>query len=139
MYYIFSQTIVVLLGLFGFLLASHIHNKKTNNKRLVCPLRSDCNTVINSDYSKMLGIPVEVLGMMYYAFISISYGLYNLNFMPDNFPMIFLGVSFLATIFSVYLIFVQLFKIKQICVWCIGSAFICFLIFAVSFANNFVF
>lgn len=139
MNYIFSETIIILLGLFGFVLASYIHNKKINNKKLVCPLKSDCNTVINSDYSKIMGISVEVLGMAYYSFVGLAYGLYNLNFFPSYFSTILLSISLLATIFSFYLIFVQIFKIKQLCVWCIGSACICLLIFIFSFLNYFSF
>lgn len=139
MNYIFSQTIIILLGFFGFVLASYIHNKKINNKKLVCPLKSDCNTVINSDYSKILGIPVEVLGMIYYAFIALSYGLYNLGFFTVSFVDALFWISLLATIFSFYLIFVQIVKIKQLCVWCIGSACICLLIFVFSYLNHFSF
>ncbi len=148
MIWILSQTILIALGLFGFLLASHIHNKKIGKQKLVCPLRSDCDTVINSDYSKVLGIPVEVLGMFYYAFISISHGLYSLYtpYLTLNSPffmfflILFLFVVFVsvcATLFSFYLIFIQAFKIKQWCMWCMGSALISLLICVISIVKNF--
>ncbi len=129
---------IIVLGLFGFLLASYIHNKKIGNTKLVCPLRSDCDTVINSDYSKVLGIPVEVLGMFYYAFISIAYGMQHLYSLPIIFPKILMYISILATVFSIYLICIQAFKIKEWCMWCMGSAFVSFLICILSFYKNFI-
>ncbi len=136
---IFSKTILILLGLMGFILASYIHNKKMAKKKLVCPLRSDCDTVINSDYSKIYGIPVEILGMFYYAFIAFSYGLYNLSSLPVIVPIILFYISLFATLFSLYLIYLQAFKIKQWCMWCMCSASISLLICTLSFIYNFAF
>lgn len=134
---ILSQTILILLGLSGFLLASHIHNKKITKKRLICPRKSDCNSVITSDYSKIFGIPIEVLGMVYYAFSALSYGVFYSNLLPQYFFTILFLISIGATLFSLYLIYVQAFKIKQWCLWCIGSAIITLLICALSFLNSF--
>jgi uncharacterized membrane protein len=146
---IFPQIILILLGLLGFLLASHIHNKKVTKKRLICPRKSDCNSVINSDYSKIFGIPVEVLGMIYYAFTAIYYGVFGIYFInlmsyPHLLDLIgytyifVLCISLCATLFSLYLVFIQAFKIRQWCMWCIGSAIISILIFAISLNSFFV-
>lgn len=141
---IFPQIILILLGLSGFLLASHIHNKKVTKKRLICPRKSDCNSVINSDYSKIFGIPVEVLGMFYYAFImgsNIILGFLKLALFAllyDHRPNVLFYISLGAAVFSLYLIFIQAFKIKQWCLWCIGSAVISLLILIFSFLDSFV-
>lgn len=146
----YIELVLILLGFFGFLLASHIHNKKITKKRLICPLRSDCDTVINSDYSKVYGVPVEVLGMFYYAFIVITHSFFYfyipyLN-LPSPFFVLFIYiyvfvffVSICATLFSIYLIFVQAFKIKQWCMWCMCSASITLAICIVSFVKDFIF
>ena len=142
------ETTLILLGLTGFLLASYIHNKKSKKIRLICPRKSDCNSVVNSDYSKIFGIPVEALGMFYYAFIAIYHGVFGLYFLNSMlYPHFFVWIlytyffviciSLLAVLFSLYLIFVQAFKIRQWCLWCIGSAIISILIFIISL-NNFL-
>ncbi len=120
---------IILLGLSGFILASFIHRKKSAKKKLVCPMRSNCETVIHSDYSKLMGIPVEVLGMSYYAFIALAYGVYHIISLPDFIPIILSATSLSAVIFSTYLISVQAFVIKQWCTWCLTSAMISVIIF----------
>src|SRR3989338_188247 len=98
---------IVILGVCGFFVAKHIYNHKKAGILLVCPIRFDCNTVVNSDYSKIFGIPVEILGMIYYIVISLSH--LPFIFMSDSVPLAFVNVPLIASaaafIFSVYLIF----------------------------------
>ena len=126
------RIIIFVLGLCGFAVARHIYKHKNNNKNpLVCPIRFDCHTVIHSDYSRLFGVPVEILGMIYYGLVSLSY--FFFVFMPQIMPVILINfmiaVSSIAFLFSLYLIAVQIFILKKGCSWCIVSAFICLLIF----------
>ncbi len=123
---------IFILGVSGFLVAWHIYkHKKPNKSPLVCPLKFDCHTVVHSDYSKFFGVPVEILGMLYYGFIFVSYLL--LIFLPHDLPSLLVGflatLSVIAFLFSLYLIGVQIFILKKGCFWCFVSAFICILIF----------
>ena len=82
MYNIFI-ILIILLGIVGFSIASYIYNKKRNKKKLICPIHSNCEQVINSNYSKILGIPVEILGIIYYLFTFLIYDLiliFNIQF-----------------------------------------------------------
>ena len=128
------KTIIIFVAFAGFLLASYINKKKKKKVKLVCPMRSNCDTVINSDYSKIYGIKLEVLGMIYYAFIALGYGVVN-NFpsLSDILSNILLPFSFFAFIFSLYLISVQAFVLKQWCFWCLSSALFSTIIFLISF------
>ena len=140
---IFSDDILVrvgifILGLCGFAVAWHIFKHKNNNKNpLVCPIRFDCRTVVHSDYSRLVGIPVEILGMIYYVLIALSY--FFLIFVPEEMSVVWINfmiaMSFIAFLFSVYLIGVQIFILKKGCSWCIVSAFICLLIFILTIFN----
>ncbi len=133
----FFDLILIVLGLSGFILASHIWHKKTKKRPLICPLRSNCDAVISSKYSKFLGIPVEILGMIYYAFITIVHFIFLI--MPELLPEQVLYVSIIASvgafIFSIYLISVQAFILKEWCVWCLTSAFLCVLIFFTTYIS----
>ncbi len=128
---ILMRIAICVLGLCGFMVAKHIRQHKKAGKLLVCPIKFDCNTVVNSDYSKFFGIPVEILGMTYYALIFFSY--LSFIFLPDVLPNILIGLmivlSNIAFIFSVYLIGVQIFALKKGCSWCIVSALISSAIF----------
>lgn len=132
---IIIQTAISLLGFSGFLVARHIYKHKHSEEApLVCPVRFDCAIVVHSDYSKFLGIPVEFLGMAYYAFVCLSY--LAVLFLPFAIPNFLIGImalaSLIAFLFSVYLIGVQIFILKKGCSWCFVSAFICILIFSLT-------
>jgi len=123
---------ILILGLCGFLVARHVYKHKNNNKNpLVCPIRFDCNTVVHSDYSRLFGIPVEILGMLYYALVGISYFFFALMpaVMPTALVNSLIVISSVAFLFSLYLIAVQIFILRKGCSWCIVSAIISALIF----------
>lgn len=124
------KTVIILSALGGFSLASYIHRKKSSGETILCPLKSDCEAVVKSDYSKFFGLPLEFFGMAYYAVIAISYGF--LLFMPeyasDLFVFLVFGASLSAFLFSVYLTFIQAFVLRQWCLWCLTSAGLCTII-----------
>ncbi len=125
------DALLMMLGFAGFTLAFYIYHHKLHDKPLVCPLETKCDLVTHSTYSKFLDIPVEVLGMLYYAAIIILHGF------VIAFPSIFsvsvarisLAMSTAAFLFSLYLISVQAFVLKQWCTWCLCSAILCATIF----------
>ncbi|HWA32089.1 MAG TPA: vitamin K epoxide reductase family protein [Candidatus Paceibacterota bacterium] len=123
------------LGLAGFVVARHIHvHKKAGRTPLVCPVNFNCHAVVHSSYSKFLGVPVEIFGMVYYAFVFLAYTI--LFFMPYAVPpsasvaLILLALA--AFIFSLYLVIVQIFAIKEGCFWCYISSLIVALIFIIT-------
>ncbi|HEV7424085.1 MAG TPA: vitamin K epoxide reductase family protein [Candidatus Paceibacterota bacterium] len=128
------RIVIFVLGVCGFMVAKHIRNHKTKNTPLVCPIGFDCHSVVHSDYSKFLGMPVEFLGMMYYALISLAYlfFIFAPNVLTVHMVSFFAVLSLAAFIFSLYLIAVQIFVLKKGCSWCIGSALISALIFVLT-------
>ena len=134
-----AYTILIFLSFSGFLIANYIrHHKKNVKEVLVCPLKANCDTVIHSDYSKFLGVPVEVLGMFYYGLTALSYGVFIVFPETATSVNLFLihSISFLAFMFSIYLTFVQAFALKNWCTWCIVSASISASIFLISVYNS---
>ena len=105
---------------------------------MVCPLKSDCNAVIYSEYSKFLGIPLEMLGMAYYGLIALGYGVFT--FLPHlhtpSSAFAIFSLTVVALLFSIYLTFIQAVNIKQWCVWCLTSAGLCLMIFASSLLTH---
>ncbi len=128
------ELVVIAAGCAGFAIAASIHSNKRKEKKLTCPLGSDCDTVVRSDYSRFLHVPVEVLGMAYYACIVVGYAAYA--FIPavqqPATSFVLLAATALATLFSAYLIFIQAAVLRQWCTWCIGSAIACLVIFFAS-------
>ena len=125
---------IALLGLAGFLVSFHIYRKKKMDAPLVCPIKFDCNAVVRSNYAKFMGARVEVLGMLYYLLILFAYAFFVykpevLSNSISGFVALSSGVAF---VFSVYLICVQSFVIRNWCFWCIVSAFVSAAIFVLT-------
>jgi uncharacterized membrane protein len=120
----------IFLGFAGFVLAFYIYTKKRAKQPLICPLRTNCETVITSKYSKIVGIPVEILGMSYYLLVAFFHGVIVLfpSVLTPTVFFISLLISSFAVAFSFYLVLIQAFAIKQWCTWCLFSAFLCVLI-----------
>lgn len=129
----------IFLGFTGFLLATYIaHKKRRKTEHFICPLRGSCSEVVHSNFSRFLGMPVELLGMAYYAVIAIGYGVRGM-FPEINgllvIPLVF--VSTFALFFSFYLTFIQIFTLKKLCTWCLISATLTLFIFGFSLVSSF--
>jgi uncharacterized membrane protein len=127
------KIIVVALALVGFYIAAVIAHHKAAKKPLVCPMRSRCDLVTESEHSRFMGIHNEHLGLLYYALVA---GLFATSiFVPDVLGAMTRTVLFvlpaLGFLFSMYLTLLQGFVIKQWCAWCLGSATIATAIFFV--------
>lgn len=134
--HILIVNIISILGLIGFSLSFYIYSKKKGKKKLICPRYSNCDTVIHSDYSTIAHIRVEVLGMMYYALIGISYtGIFILGLWSSLVALILLSISALAVLFSLYLVSIQAFVVKHWCIWCLSSAITSILILLFSYLH----
>lgn len=128
-----SSFLVLSFACLGFVLASFIRYKKTHKTEvLVCPLKGKCHEVIHSEYSRMIGIPVECLGMIYYALIAFGYG--YLIFLGQDGSVLshmLFYLSAFAFCFSLYLSFIQVILLRKLCTWCLLSALFCLFIFLI--------
>ena len=131
------KIIISILGLFGFCIAMYIHRKKITKKKLICPARASCEFVVHSDYSKIFGIQIEHLGIVYYGVICLSYltMVVAQSFGSFGVVSILLVMTGVAFAFSLYLLGVQAFRLKQWCSWCVVSAIISASIFIFSIIN----
>ena len=135
---ILLHILLIFSSLLGLWLAFFIWRKKQLGHNMVCPLNSDCNAVIYSKHSKFFGIPVEIIGLGYYGIISIAYLFFLITPFDANSLVVFLVLTFstLALLFSLYLTFIQIFSLKQWCVWCLMSAGLCVVIFTLAILGS---
>jgi uncharacterized membrane protein len=78
---------------------------------------SSCEQVQSSVYSKVAGIPVAVLGLLGYLSILVSLRIKGEVGRAAGFCIALIGCGF-----SLYLTYRELFTLKEICEWCVGSA-----------------
>ena len=127
-----THIFIAVLALAGFYIARHIDDHKNKGKKLICPLRMSCDTVIGSSYSTLFGVPLELLGMGYYGLTIALHAVVFFGIVPT--PLYMIIISGVAFVFSLYLILIQGYKLHSWCSWCIGSAIISTAIFFLSFA-----
>lgn len=85
----------------------------------ICAISHGCEVVQNSEYSKLLGVPVALLGLLGYVGILGA-------LIVDGEPGRLAAVCFawVGLAFSGYLTYRELFTIDAICIWCVTSAVI---------------
>ena len=126
---------VLPFALIGLFICWFIYNKKHRKKeKMVCYLGNDCDKVVHSNYSSIFGIPLEVMGVAYYLYLSLLVIATHMGSFTLFGFMIFdivLVMSTGAFVFSVYLIYVQGFVIKDWCEFCLVSATMSLIIFLI--------
>jgi uncharacterized membrane protein len=107
----------IVLALIGLGIASYLTYVHYEGIHPVCGLGGDCEKVQTSEWSKLAGIPVAVLGLIGYAVIFVSL------FVPGEEALIAGALTALVGFgFSAYLTYRELFTIDAICPWCVASA-----------------
>jgi uncharacterized membrane protein len=85
--------------------------------KVACLSSGGCETVQSSRYAKLDGVPVALLGLLGYIGILGSLAIRGELGRAAGF-----GLALVGFLFSMYLTYRELFTIKAICQWCVGSA-----------------
>ncbi len=101
----------------------------TSSSILVCPSTGiiNCAKVTTSAQSYFLGIPVAVLGLLFFIYLSIINSPWGFRQARLRVPR--LGSMFLGVAFVLWLISAELLIINNICLWCTAVHVITVLIF----------
>ena len=105
-----------LVALAGVAVAGYLTWAHFADSPVVCVAGGGCETVQDSEYAAIAGIPVAVLGLAAYTAI--------LALIAWDAPVARLSAAAIALIgllFSAYLLALQLFVIDAICVWCVAN------------------
>jgi len=105
----------------GFLDAGYLTVEHFLNRVPPCSLVAGCEKVTTSQYSVIFGVPMALMGALYYLAIILALVLY-LDLRRDwiiKWTARFTAVGFL---FSLWLVYLQIFVIRAICQYCVLSA-----------------
>jgi uncharacterized membrane protein len=83
---------------------------------LVCVAGGGCETVQQSSYAEIAGIPVALLGLVSYT---VVVGLVAWD--TPNTRLAAAMIALVGLLFSLYLLAMQLFVIDAVCVWCLAN------------------
>ncbi len=115
-------------GVAGYLTYEHY----TGSTSLVCSDRGaiNCLAVTTSSYSKVAGVPVALLGLIFFAvmvFLQLP-AAWKLDNALISRARITWSVVGLGSV--VYLLYAELFKIDAICLWCTAVHVLTFVVFS---------
>jgi uncharacterized membrane protein len=104
------------VALAGIGIAAYLTWVHYDEGALVCVAGGGCETVQQSSYAEIAGLPVALLGLVSYAIV--------LGLIVWDTPYARLGaatLAFFGLAFSLYLLVLQLFVIDAVCVWCLAN------------------
>lgn len=118
---------LALLGLPGSAVAAYLTYSHWADRPTVCGPIGECELVQTSEYSDIAGVPVALMGLLYFvamAFLALAY-ISRIKWMPGEMEWtqpVALAMALAATAFVAYLTYVELFVLEEICIWCVTLA-----------------
>ncbi|MBM4264134.1 MAG: vitamin K epoxide reductase family protein [Deltaproteobacteria bacterium] len=82
-----------------------------------CTAGSDCDVVLNSEWSRLFGIPTSLWGFLTYALIAAV----AWNKRTQSQWQISWALAFFGLLFSLYLTFISFFQLRAACPYCLAS------------------
>ncbi len=125
--------IIILLAFFGLLDASYLAWEHYAGVLPPCSVHwwVDCGKVLSSSYSTWWGVPLGLVGAFQYLIV-LGLSLSLLQTWRQKLSWWLLVQTSGGFIFSLYFVWLQLFVIHAICLYCMASAMISMLLFGVT-------
>jgi uncharacterized membrane protein len=109
---------MIVLAVAGLGVASYLTYVHYSGSPPVCTAGGSCLKVQTSVYSKLLGVPVALIGLLGYIAILGSLALGE----SETSRFTTMALALVGFGFSAYLTYRELFSIHAICEWCVSSA-----------------
>lgn len=109
------------VSLAGFADAMYLTVKHFSQTVIPCSLTHGCEIVTTSVYATPLGIPVALLGAIYY-FAILTATFVAINEKNERILLLTCRATIVGLLASVWLVVVQVFILHAICQWCMISA-----------------
>ena len=109
--------ILVVLDVFGLLIASYLAIVEVGGGVPSCGPLHGCETVAQSEYARIGGIPVAVFGVIL-SLVLLTFALWWIRTDNPRLLDFHYGLSLIGVIFEVYFLSLQIFVIKALCIWC---------------------
>ena len=127
----FSRLLIAAIAGLGALTTAYLTVVKFTQSSAACPTES-CDLVLASDYAEVFGLPLALFGFLAYTGMVVlalaplavsSTQKKELHSRVENLTWLLLLAGAIAmSVFSGYLIYLLLFKIQAVCLYCVASA-----------------
>lgn len=125
---------VLVLAVLGIVDSAYLTHAAVTGSALACGISGldGCNVVAQSTYSRVFGIPLAEYGLVFYgAVLLLAIMAFTRSSKLLHGALLLFGV--VGALLSLYFIGVQVFAIKALCVYCLGSFALAVLIFAFTY------
>jgi len=123
--------LVLLIAIIGFADAGYLTVEHFQGVVPPCKITTGCEQVLTSPYSVVLGLPVSLLGAIYYALVAAG----SFAYLEGKHERLFrwsLGMTIFGLIASIWFVFLQAFIIHSYCAYCLCSALTSTILFVVA-------
>lgn len=118
---------LVAVGLAGLAVATYLTVERALGRAPACIIGGGCEVVQASKYSELVGVPVAWLGIVAFAGIILAAALPGVHG-----ALLGLFVSTVGVGFSGWLTYVEIEILEEICAWCVASAVLTAIAFALA-------
>ncbi|HLO04692.1 MAG TPA: vitamin K epoxide reductase family protein [Symbiobacteriaceae bacterium] len=117
--------LVLLLAIAGLAISFYLTNLYLFGGIVPCGASGGCQTVAESQYAWLLGVPIPMWGAVAYTAITgVAVWALAMRRLGEWGRLALFGLALAGLLFSGYLTYLELFVIRAICRWCVASAVI---------------
>lgn len=125
--------VMLALAIIGIADASYDSYAIYRGQPLWCPPPIDgCNTVANSPYARILGVPLGYLGVVYYLGMAVISALLAAAALSRSLRAVALAYATAGVLSSTVFFYIQANYIRAFCIYCMISALLTVLLFVTS-------
>jgi len=125
---------ILLLSFLGLADSWYLAESALSGSELTCSIAGleGCNAVADSPYSNLFGVPLALYGTAFYA-VLFTLAAVALLLPSRRLYGALLVFGTLGGVASIYFLFIQIMFIGAICIYCLLSALITFVLFCLTF------
>ncbi len=110
------------LAVCGIGVSAYLLYTRWSGTQLYCTGLHSCTTVQSSPYADVAGVPVALLGLLFYCAALGGVVLSARSIEPGAWLVGTFALALSAMLYSAYLTYLELRVINAVCVWCVVSA-----------------
>jgi uncharacterized membrane protein len=126
-----TAILLLVVALLGFADAGYLTVEHYQNAIPPCSITGGCETVLTSAYATVLGIPISLVGSIFYLVVLVGVVAF-LESKQTKLLKWALLLTVLAFVSSLWLIYLQVFVLHAICAYCMGSAITSIILFVIA-------
>jgi len=130
--------IAAIAALIGFADTAYLTWNHYFGEGIQCILLEGCEIVLKSQYSEIFSIPLSAFGLLFYIGIFALVNIFDIYRNNFSLKLLLLG-SIIGFVFSLALLYLQLFVLRALCFYCLislGTATIVFVLSVVLYRKE---